>query len=116
MQMLSPQEVEGAFLSSLAKHVQVGQQQKGRDKGKQKGRDKGMKNMHEDDPSEVQERYFVLVDHEVAPEVNVMDSHAQNPKSVKHLFIKEKEANIQALSANLERVKWIIKYLEQENK
>ena len=49
-QMLSPPRVEGALPSSLAKQVQGGQQQKGRDIGKKK--------MHEDDPSEGQERDF----------------------------------------------------------
>lgn len=72
--------------------------------------------MHEDDPSEGQERDFVLVDHEVAQEENVMDLDAQNPRNVKDLIIKEKEADIRALSVNLERENWIIKYLEQENK
>lgn len=32
---------------------------------------------------------FVLVDHEVAQEVSVMDLDAQNPRSVKDLIIKE---------------------------
>jgi len=32
------------------------------------------------------------------------------------MIIKEKEAKIQVLSVNLERAKWIINYLEQENK
>jgi len=32
------------------------------------------------------------------------------------MIIKEKEAKIQALSLNFERTKWIINFLEQENK
>ena len=32
------------------------------------------------------------------------------------MIIKEKEAEIQALSLDLERAKWIINFLEQENK
>ena len=32
------------------------------------------------------------------------------------MIIKEKEAEIQAFSANLKRAKWVISYLEQENK
>lgn len=35
---------------------------------------------------------------------------------IKDMIIKEKETEIQALSVKLERSKWIIKYLEQENK
>ena len=72
--------------------------------------------MHEDDPSDGQERYFVLVDHEETQGVNVMDLGAQNPRSVKYFIIKEQKADIQALSVNLEREKWIINYLEQGNK
>ena len=34
---------------------------------------------------------FVLMDHEVAQEVSVMDLDAQNPRSVKYLIIKEKD-------------------------
>lgn len=74
--------MEGALPSYPAKQVQVEHQQKGKDKGNKK--------MHKDDPSEGQERDFVLVDHEVAPEENVMDLDAQIPRSVKDLIIKEK--------------------------
>ena len=35
---------------------------------------------------------------------------------LKDMIIKEKDAKIQALSLDLERAKWIIKFLEQENK
>ena len=35
---------------------------------------------------------------------------------LKDMIIKEKEAEIQALSLDLERAKWIISFLEQENK
>jgi DNA-directed RNA polymerase specialized sigma54-like protein len=34
----------------------------------------------------------------------------KDPKTVKDMIIKEQEAEIQALSDNLERAKWIIKY------
>lgn len=34
---------------------------------------------------------------------------------LKDMIMKEKEAEIQALLVNLERVKWIINYLEKEN-
>ena len=35
---------------------------------------------------------------------------------LKDVVIKEKEAEIQALSLDLGRAKWIINFLEQENK
>ena len=34
----------------------------------------------------------------------------------KDVIIKEKKAEIQALSLDLEKAKWIINYLEQQNK
>lgn len=72
--------------------------------------------MHEKDPSDGKERDFDLVDHEEAQGVDVIDLDAQDPRTVKDMIIKEQEAEIQALSDNLERAKWVIKYLEQENK
>ena len=71
--------------------------------------------MQEDDPSDGQERYFVLVDHEETHGVNVMDLGAQNLRSFKDLIIKEKKADIQALLVNLEREKYVMSFLEQEN-
>ena len=41
---------------------------------------------------------------------------AQDPETVKDIIIKEQEAEIQSLVDNLERAKFIIRYLEQENK
>jgi len=78
--------------------------------------------MQNKDLSDEQERYFNLVDHEETQHhfshqgVDVIDLETQDPKSVKDTIIKEQEAKIQSLSNNLERAKWIIKYLEQENK
>lgn len=40
----------------------------------------------------------------------------QGTKITKDMIIEEQEGQIQALSVNLERAKWIINYLEQENK
>lgn len=71
--------------------------------------------MHVEDPSEGKERDFVLVDHEVAREENAMDLSAQDSR-IKDMIIKEKEVEIHAFSVNLEMAKWIINYLEQENK
>jgi len=41
---------------------------------------------------------------------------AQDEKTIKDIIIQEREAQIQALVDNLERAKFIIKYLEHENK
>jgi len=68
--------------------------------------------MHEKDPSDGQERYFYLVDHEETQGVDVIDLDAQDPRTVKDKIIKEQEAEIEALFDNLERAKLVIKYLE----
>ena len=65
--------------------------------------------MHEEGPTEGQDRDFILM------EEDVTNLGSQSSRS-KDMIIKEKEAEIQALSLNLERAKWIINYLEQENK
>jgi len=62
--------------------------------------------MHKEGPTEGQDRDFVLI------EEDVTDLGSQSSK----LIIKEKEAEIQALSLDLERAQWIINFLEQENK
>lgn len=43
--------------------------------------------------------------------MSVIDLGAQDSR-IKDMIIKEKEAEVQALSVNLERAKWIINYLE----
>jgi len=93
--MLSSPRVKGSLPSSLA--IQVGQQSKSKDKGKQK--------MHEEGPTKGQGRDFILI------EEDVTDLGSQNSK-LKDMIIKEKEVEIQALSLNLERAKWIINFLE----
>ena len=65
--------------------------------------------MHEEGPTKGQDRDFILI------EEDVIDLGSQSSK-LKDMIIKEKEAEIQALSLNLERTKWSINYLEQENK
>jgi len=108
--MLSPQGVEGAFPSSSEKQVQVEQQSKGK------------KKMQKKDLNDEKERDFNLVDHEKKQQhfthqgVDVIDLETQDPKTAKYMIIKEQEAEIKSLSDNLERAKWIIKYLEQGNK
>ena len=65
--------------------------------------------MHEEGPTEGQDRDFVLI------EEDVTDLGSQSSR-LKDMIIKEKEAEIQALSLELKRAKWIINFLEQENK
>jgi len=65
--------------------------------------------MHEEGPTEAKDRDFILI------EEDVTDLGSRSSK-LKDMIIKEKEAEIQALSLNLQRAKWIINYLEQENK
>jgi len=79
--MLPSLGVKRAFPSSLAKQLQGG------DKGKQK--------MHEEGPTEGQDRDFILIKEDVT------DLGFQNSR-LKDVIIKEKEAEIQALSLNLE--------------
>jgi len=78
--ILSSPRVKGAFPSSIAKQVQ--------------GRDKGKKQMHEEGPTEGQDRDFVLI------EEDDTDLGSQS-SSLKDMIIKEKEAKIQALSLDL---------------
>lgn len=105
--MLSPQGVEGALSSSLARQVHVGQDNKDTGKAKEK--------MQEEDPNNEQERDFDLVVHEEAQEIDVINIETQSTQISKDI-IKEQEADIQGLSINLERENWIINYLEQGNK
>ena len=77
--------------------IQVGQQSKSKDKGKQK--------MHEEVLPEGQDRIFILI------EEYVIDLGSQSSR-LKDMIIKEKEDEIQALSLDIERAKWIIKFLE----
>ena len=64
--------------------------------------------MHEERPSENQERDFILIQDE--------DTDLGSQSSKLKEIIKEQEVDIHALSLNLERAKWIINYLEQWNK
>ena len=65
--------------------------------------------MHDEGPSEGQERDFILIQDDDT------DLGSQSSK-LKDEIIKEKEAEIQSLSLDLERAKWVINYLEQQNK
>jgi len=65
--------------------------------------------LHDEGPSEGQERDFILIEEEDT------DLGSQSSR-LKDVIIKEKEVEIQALSLDLERAKWIINYLEQQNK
>ena len=49
-------------------------------------------------------------------EILIREEKSQERETVKDVIIQEKEAQIQALMDNLERAKFVITYLEQENK
>lgn len=55
--------------------------------------------MQEVDPSDEEERDFDLVVHEEAHGIDVIDLETQSTKNI----IKKQEADVQALSVNLER-------------
>jgi len=62
--------------------------------------------MHDEGPSEGQDRDFILVEEE--------DTNLGSQSSkLKDEIIKEKEAEIRILSIDLERAKWVINYLEK---
>ena len=65
--------------------------------------------MHEEVVLEGQEKDFILIEEDVT-------NLGSQSSRLKDMIIKEKEAEIQALSLDLERAKWIINFLEQENK
>ena len=65
--------------------------------------------MHEEGSTEGKDRDFIWI------KEDVIDLGSQGSR-IKDMIIKEKEAKIQALSINLERYKWVISYIEQENK
>lgn len=58
--------------------------------------------MHDEGPSEGQDRDFILIEDEDT-----------DLGSLKDEIIKEHEAEIQSLSLNIERAKWIINYFQQ---
>lgn len=102
--VLSPQEVEGVFPSSSTKQVH-GQQ----DKGKGKAIDE---ELHDD-----AEREFPLEEHDddVPPHhTQVID--LDNPSLAQNMLLKEQDDYIHMLNDKVARARYIINYLEQENK
>ena len=94
--VLSPPGVEGTSLPPSASQVQ--------DKGKRPMQDEGPSG----EPSAERETDFTLL-HD--------DDTDTGPKSAKlREIIQEQQTEIQALSLDLERAKWAMKYLEQRNK
>jgi len=64
--------------------------------------------LHDEGPSEGQERDFILIqddDVDLGPQSSRLKE-----------IIQEQEADIHALALNLERAKWIINYIEQRKK
>ena len=90
--VLSPPEVEGALLPPPASQEQ--------DKGKEPMHGEGPSG----EPSGEQETEFVLLHND---DTNIDPQSAQLKE-----IIQEQQAKIQALSLDLERAKWNIKYLE----
>jgi len=88
--MLSSPRVKGTFPSSSAKQ------------------EKGKQIVHDEGPSEGQERVFILIQDE--------DTDLGSQSSKLKEIIKEQEADIHDLSLNLERAKSIINDLGQRNK
>ena len=69
---------------------------------------KGKEKMLEQSLDDEEEREFDVVE--------IIDIEAQDEETIKDIIIQEREAQVQALADNLERAKYVITYLEQENK
>ena len=91
-QVLSPSGVEGASLPTSASHEQ--------------GR--GKEPVQEEGPSGEQETEFILLHDDET------DAEPTNAELTE--IIQEQQSVIEALSLDLERAKWNMKYLEQRNK
>ena len=65
-----------------------------------------------------QEREFELEEHDEPKQLDteIIDLEAQERETIKETIIQEREVQLQALMDNLERAKYVITYLEQENK
>ena len=68
--------------------------------------DKGKNPMHDEGPSGVQETDVILI----------QDDEAEAENAQLRMTIQEQNMEIQDLILNVERARWIIKYLEQRNK
>ena len=75
-----------------------------------------------EDIDDEEERDFDLTEHDEPKKhyihhgIETIDLEAQDETKIKDIIIQEKEAQVQALMENLERAKYVITYLEQENK
>lgn len=90
--VLSPPKVEGVSLPPSAEQVQ----------------DKDKWPLHDEGPLGGRETYFILIQDD--------DTNLGPQSSKLKEIIQEQQADINDLSLNLERAKWIIKYLEKRNK
>ena len=83
---------------------------------------KGKEKMPEESFDDEEERDFDLTEHDEPKQrythhgVEIIDLEAQDEETIKDIIIQEKEAQVQALMDTLERAKYVITYLEQENK
>ena len=83
---------------------------------------KGKEKMPEESfDDEEKERDFDLTEHDELEQrythhgVEIIDLEAHDEETIKDINIQEKEAQVQALMDNMERSKYVITYLEQEN-
>lgn len=74
----------------------------------QQFQDKGKRPLHDEGPSDEQETDFILIQDD--------DTNLGPQSSKLKEVIQEQQVEISALSLNLERYMWIIKYLEKRNK
>lgn len=71
---------------------------------------------------EEKERDFYLTENDKSEQnythhgMEIIDLEAQDEETIKDIIIQEEEAQVQAFMDNLERAKYVITYLEQENK
>ena len=90
--VLSPPRVEGVSLPPSSEKVQ----------------DKGKFPLDDEGPSRGKETNFILIQDD--------DTNLGSQSSKLKEIIQEQQEDIHGLYLNLERAKWIIKYLEQRNK
>ena len=78
--------------------------------------------MPEQSLDDEEEMYFDFIEHDEPKRfytchgVEIIDLEAQDEETIKDVIIQEREAQLQALVDNLDIAKYVITYLEQENK
>ena len=110
-QMLAPQNVEGTLPSSSPQQVQQVQQL-------HRGKEKMLEESFDDE--EEREFYLMEDDEPKQPHIHhgieIVDLEAQDEAKNENITIRGKDAQIQALIDNVAIAKYVISYLEQDNK